>query len=60
MSQNMPEWYDKKDFNTIEHYIREEAERFVDAYQRTKLSFLKSDSNKKFGSDDTQKSSSTY
>ena len=37
MSQNMPEWYGEKDFNTIEHYIRDEAEKFVDAYHRMKM-----------------------
>jgi hypothetical protein len=37
MSKNIPEWYDKKDFNTIESYIVKEAERFVEAYHRLKM-----------------------
>lgn len=37
MSQNMPEWYDKKNFYAIEEYIRKEAGMFVEAYHRMKM-----------------------
>jgi hypothetical protein len=39
LSKNMPEWYDKKNFKAIEDYIREEAQRFVEAYHRMKMIF---------------------
>jgi pyoverdine/dityrosine biosynthesis protein Dit1 len=37
MSGIIPEWYDRRDFNAIEHYIIEEARRFVKAYNRMKM-----------------------
>jgi hypothetical protein len=37
MSKYIPEWYDKRDFNSIENYILDEAERFVKAYHRLKM-----------------------
>jgi hypothetical protein len=37
ISRKIPEWYDKKDFNAIEQYIRDEAQSFVTAYHRMKM-----------------------
>lgn len=37
MSKYIPEWYDKREFNSIENYILDEAERFVKAYHRLKM-----------------------
>lgn len=37
LAKNIPEWYDKRNFNAIEEYITKEAERFVEAYHRMKM-----------------------
>ncbi len=36
-SSEVPKWYDKGEYGKIEHYIEDEAKRFIDAYQFLKM-----------------------